>query len=390
MITFPPEQLPAANLVVDAVYRGTRQKNAADDPLGPLLGVSNSGGFRFLGQLNALKLVVLTSSGNDPDWPDTIDVETGVLTYYGDNKRPGRELHDTPRWGNQLLRDVFADAQAGPETRVLVPPIFAFFSTGDYRDVRFGGLVVPGTDNLHSEEDLVAVWKSSAGRRFQNYRARFTVLNVESVSRAWIASLQAGTPDINLAPNAWQDWVALGTRRALRAARSIEHRKRGEQLPSSPQGKAMIQAIYEHFAPDPVRFEHFAASITRLILPDTASLDVTRPTRDGGRDGVGALRIGFGPGAILADFALEAKCYAMENSVGVREVSRLISRLRHRQFGVLVTTSYLHEQAYQEIKEDRHPIIVVAAADIVDILVQKGKADANAVRDWLLAEFPVR
>ncbi|MCP1762460.1 O-acetyl-ADP-ribose deacetylase (regulator of RNase III) [Bradyrhizobium japonicum] len=36
---------------------------------------------------------------------------------------------------------------------------------------------------------------------------------------------------------------------------------------------------------------------------------------------------------------LEAKCYGSGNSVGVREMSRLISRLRHRQFGVLVTTS---------------------------------------------------
>jgi hypothetical protein len=33
---------------------------------------------------------------------------------------------------------------------------------------------------------------------------------------------------------------------------------------------------------------------------------------------------------------------------GVREMSRLISRLRHRQFGVLVTTSYVDNQAYRE------------------------------------------
>jgi len=49
-------------------------------------------------------------------------------------------------------------------------------------------------------------------------------------------------------------------------------------------------------------------------------------------------------------------------------MSRLISRLRHRQFGVLVTTSYVDSQAYREIKEDQHPIVVIAAADIVVIL----------------------
>lgn len=55
---------------------------------------------------------------------------------------------------------------------------------------------------------------------------------------------------------------------------------------------------------------------------------------------------------VAVEFALEAKCYAPGHGVGVRETSRLISRLRHRQFGVLVTTSHLDRQAYKEIRED--------------------------------------
>jgi hypothetical protein len=49
-----------------------------------------------------------------------------------------------------------------------------------------------------------------------------------------------------------------------------------------------------------------------------------------------------------------ASCHAPENGVGVKELSRLISRLRHRQFGILVTTSFLGHQAYQELRSDRH------------------------------------
>jgi len=105
-----------------------------------------------------------------------------------------------------------------------------------------------------------------------------------------------------------------------------------------------------------------------MMLPNIASLDLTRPSRDGGRDGVGKYRIGTDAASILVDFALEAKYYSVSNSVGVREMSRLISRLRHRQFGVLVTTSYVDAQAYKEIKEDLHPIVVICAADIADIL----------------------
>ena len=57
-------------------------------------------------------------------------------------------------------------------------------------------------------------------------------------------------------------------------------------------------------------------------------------------------------------------------------------------FGVLVTTSYLHEQAYQELKADGHPIVVIAARDIVEILRSKGYGDVNDVRGWLEREFP--
>jgi Restriction endonuclease len=84
--------------------------------------------------------------------------------------------------------------------------------------------------------------------------------------------------------------------------------------------------------------------------PNVDKIDVTRPWRDGGRDAVGEYLLGPHADPVAVEFALEAKCYAPANSVGVRETSRLISRLRHRQFGVLVTTSHLDAQAYREIR----------------------------------------
>ncbi|WP_444929135.1 restriction endonuclease [Microbulbifer sp. SSSA002] len=68
---------------------------------------------------------------------------------------------------------------------------------------------------------------------------------------------------------------------------------------------------------------------------------------------------------------MEAKCYAINNGVGVKELSRLISRLRHRQFGVLVITSYLASQAYKELKSDEHPVVVLSAIDIARLLLKK-------------------
>ena len=381
------DELETVDLHVDAVYQGGRVGNAGDDPFPRLLKVSNMGGFRYRGKLDALEVVVLTSTLSDPDWPDELDRETGVFTYYGDNKRPGRALHATPRNGNELLRRIFTAAHDGNSGRRSVPPVLVFANTGEWRDVTFLGLAVPGTSEQLLADDLIAIWRTANGKRFQNYRARFTILDESVVSRQWLKEVVAGRPHSPLAPHAWMDWIRRGRYRPLKSTRSIEHRTKNEQLPSSTEGIAIIDAIQKYFAGCPHDFEKCAAAIARLMLPDIAQLDVTRPSRDGGRDAVGKLRLGRGPGSILVDFALEAKCYNRGNAVGVREMSRLISRLRHRQFGILVTTSYVDVQAYREIKEDQHPIIIIAAIDIVELLRAKGHADIGAVKRWLEREF---
>lgn len=389
MTVFTRAELASADLRVDAVYQGGRSGNAGDDPLGPLLQVSNSGGFRYRGSIDDLAMVVLTTSMSDPDWPDAVDPETGVLTYFGDNKKPGCGLHETPRRGNELLRRVFDLAHGSPTERARVPPIFAFASIRPCRDVRFLGLVVPGATSLRPSEDLVAIWKVKHGLRFQNYRAVFTVLDAGVISRRWLDGIIAGQYHVDHAPDAWRQWVVSGTYRPLASERTVEYRSKPEQLPRDETGRRLIWALYTHFAKDPHRFEPCAAAICQLALPEIAKMDVTRPSRDGGRDAVGRVRLGKGPGAILIDFALEAKCYAPGSSVGVRELSRLISRLRHRQFGILVTTSYVDSYAYREIKEDQHPIMIIAADDIVRLLRDHGLGEVSALQSWLTTEFPV-
>ena len=109
--------------------------------------------------------------------------------------------------------------------------------------------------------------------------------------------------------------------------------------------------------------------------------------RDSGRDAYGTYSIGPSGDRVHLDFSLEAKCYKPGHGCGVKDTSRLISRLRHRQFGILITTSYVDLQAYREIKEDQHPIIVISAGDIVGLLRRHGHADATAVRVWLDREF---
>lgn len=386
-VRVPREELHRSDLTIDAIYEGGRAGNAGDDPLGPLLGVSNQGGFRHLGRRGRPSLLVITSSMNEPDWPDHLDQETGLFTYYGDNRSPGRDLHGTPRWGNQMLRDLFARAHGDRSQRADVAPVLVFRTAGTYRDVRFLGLAVPGASGMPATEDLVAIWRSARGERFQNYRAIFTILDCGHISRGWLDDIRTGRANSVNAPKEWLEWIEDGQPAPLRSSPNLRYRTKADQLPESDSDRRILEAIYERFRADPYEFEECAAQLAEMLLPSIVERDLTRRSRDGGRDAVGRYRIGSETNGIKVDFALEAKCYARDSAVGVKETSRLISRLRHRQFGVLVTTSYVHSQAYQEIVEDQHPILVVSGKDIVQILKNASIKDDQAVGQWLSTRF---
>jgi hypothetical protein len=384
-------ELRDTDLVVDAIYRGDSGKTSGSDPLARLLPVGNQGGFRPAGgrSLPACRLVVIFSNLSEPNWPDALDVETGRFTYYGDNRRPGHQLHDTPRGGNALLRDSFNALHHAPARREVIPPFLIFTGTGEGRDVRFRGLAVPGFEGVSATDDLVAVWKTSGAERFQNYRAFFTVLDVPIVTRAWLCDILSGDAISANAPGPFADWVKSGRYRALEAERSIRWRTKQEQLPATNDGRAILRTIHEHFRLRPTEFEKCAAFLARVMAPNIVSIDVTRPWMDGGRDAVGQYRIGTDADAIKVEFALEAKCFDLDHGVGVKATSRLISRLRFRQFGVLVTTSFVDHQAYEEIRLDGHPVVVLSGADIVRLLTEKGLASVIAVRGWLERDFPL-
>ena len=165
------EDLGSADLVLDATYRGGSGSSFASEPISPLFkigerGVGNRGGFRAAGtKRDGYDLVVLHSTGDQVDWPDTLDRQTGLFTYFGDNRSPGQELHATTRGGNRILRDVFASVHSGEMDS---PPFFLFESSGNSRDVVFLGLAAPGGPALSSDEDLVAIWRTTEEKRFQN------------------------------------------------------------------------------------------------------------------------------------------------------------------------------------------------------------------------------
>ena len=382
------------HLVVERVYCGGSMPGHGADPLRKLIPrCSNEGGFRAIGARTLegagkerCRVLVLSSSGADPDWPDRLDAETGDYIYYGDNKSGGRDLHNTSKSGNLLLSHIFA-REATFEGRASVPPILVFQKTGTGRDTRFLGLAVP--TSLESD-GLVAIWRQTKGIRFQNYKAKFRIIDCGAIPLEWLRELAYGSKkDAEVhAPAAWKKWVKTGKAKPLHAPKTIEFRVPSEQLPDPTDrvGCRLLDAIRARFIESPHDFEFVAAEIFKLIEPRVYDLEVTRKSRDHGRDAVGRLRVGGEQGesdGVLLEFALEAKAWAPSHGLGVKETSRLISRLRHRQFGVIVTTSYVSPQAYQEIREDAHPVIIITARDISQILRARGIASAAAVDEWI-------
>lgn len=385
------DALAQADLVLDAEYEGGTAGTTADDPLQRLLPVGNQGGFRYKGSVarGDVRLVVLYTSGENPDWPDALDEKTGLFTYYGDNRLPGGRLHETPRSGNLILRDAFAATHGDHNSRRGVPPFLLFAKASPKgRNVIFRGLLAPGAATLAADDDLQAIWRSTSGQRFQNYRAAFTVLNTPVVDRAWIDQILAGQPLGDACPPAWAEWVHGRAYDTLIAPATKVIRSRADQLPPDPVGKQILAAIHQHFTGRWSDFEACAVEIWRMLAPNTGITTVTRASRDYGRDAIGSYELGPAADRIPLDFVLEAKCYGPDSSVGVKETSRLISRIRQRMFGVLVTTSYVHEQAYSEVREDQHPIVIICGRDIVDILRRKGYSTPTEIKAWLASAFP--
>ncbi|WP_374251153.1 hypothetical protein [Micromonospora sp. R77] len=247
----PFHSLQDADLIVDAVYKGGLRGSVADDPLGRLLPVGNQGGFRYAGSplRGSVRLVVLYTSGVEPDWPDVLDEQTGEFTYFGDNRHHGRELHGTPRRGNILLRDVFAACHGDSVSRQRVPPflLFAKAATGG-RDVLFRGLLAPGEPTLSADDDLQAIWRGAQGMRFQNYQTRFTVLDAGIVPRAWLMDLVAGSPLSDNCPGVWREWVHGRSYRPMKAPATRVVRSRADQAPKIGPDRQILAEIHSYLA----------------------------------------------------------------------------------------------------------------------------------------------
>jgi hypothetical protein len=380
------------HLEVDRIYKNTANWKNPEDEFNSMFhnfpdskGIRNMGGFRCKSKkgrsgskIDDVAFVVLVTTFGEPEWPDSLDEETGVFIYYGDNRSPG-DLHSTHLGGNSLLKEVFDRLHSGE--RHSIPPFLCFESkqtpSGSY--MRYLGLAVPGAVGISPMEDLVAVWKRR-DKRFQNYKSIFTILIENRIQWEWLDDLvnSIKSTDSYQCPPAWKLWVNTKKISALKCSSRPSPRSKNDQLPIETTDKILLDRIKKITNRE---FEYVARELLYMLDSSFTSLELTPPVKDGGRDIIGFYRVGKAP--CQAQLTVFAEAKKWNGSVGVKPVARLISRIKHRDLGVFITTSWFDRQIQQELIDDKHPVILVSGKEITSILRDNDINTVPRLEEWL-------
>ena len=376
-------------LLVDAPYRNTANWKNPDDEFYSFFtfegkSLNNTSGFKPKSRKNGSTSItdcgfcVIVTNLGEPEWPDSLDPRTGILTYYGDNRDPGKAVDKTAIKGNVLLTHVFELLHNNDRQAICPFLFFESFDGADGKYMRFKGLAVPGAQGL-KVDDLIGVWRRKESERFLNYKATFTILKDETVSREWLEEIVEGVAPLEAkgCPPNFAKWVKTGTYEPLVTEETPKPRPTREQVPAPGLETEIVEKLQSLTAR---QFEYAVRDLLELM--GYIEPRVTPAVRDNGRDVVAKYRAGYGDHSLLLDVSCEAKRWGKGNAVGVAELARLIARLRHKDFGVFVTTSTFNDQAQKELIADGHHVILIAGGDIAKILIGHQMVD-HALDRWL-------
>ena len=220
---------------------------------GPLdSGIKNTGGIRDLGadrsDTPAALILVSNDQGvsqHDDPWEDTLAVDAGYVSYWGDAKA-GNPYDQSSQ--NEKIKAAFDRAAAN--RREEVPPVLVFRKPKS-GVMQFCGLCIPDYHEVRSYRD-------ESGARIPNYLFHFTILNTQSVPVSWLhdRAQRNGTAD---APEPWTEWVRTGEARQWPT---------GEQL-GRTRGRSHRYEITETAVSESFRTETFeryghACSLTNI------------------------------------------------------------------------------------------------------------------------------
>lgn len=186
------------DLVVGKLYPWV-PSGYAGEPITRLLPVSNTRGIRVATRSDgSIALIVFYDTGEQSDWPNSFDDKTGILTYYGDNRDPGKPFDSKP--GNVRLQEAFGTLHDRMLSRIWIPLFLVFKKSTVESGVNFIGLFVPGGPSIEPGKDLMVTENPS------NLCVKLTRLDAEIVSRKFLNAFMS-SPTTQFAPASFQKWT---------------------------------------------------------------------------------------------------------------------------------------------------------------------------------------
>jgi len=218
-------------LTIDNLYRdlNSDQAGIVDEfnqffrfkfPNGNTRGIQAVAGFRpksrhDIKETDILKCAfcVIYTTYQEDEWPDHMDFNSGIFTYYGDNKEPGTEINDKKRFGNLFLEYLFENLHKNLRNKI--QPVLCFEKVKIKKQgsfMRFLGLAAPGGHGISYDDDLVPEWRTKDNKKFENYRAKFTIIDEPIIQRSWLEDMVNGIQSFESVhcPTLWKKWIETG------------------------------------------------------------------------------------------------------------------------------------------------------------------------------------
>ena len=344
-------------------------------------GIRNSGGIRAIKNQKAGNreyLVFVSDSSaaqNQNPWNDAINMEDGIVRYWGDAKARDNPNPDAAT-GNKWVKEDYCRTYAQGE-RAEAPPVL-LFEKPESGYVIFRGICILTDLRVERHKD--------EGETIVNYLFNLAILDADAVSLEWIHRKSRTGVDVG-GPDAWQEWTDGGPVRRYSIWKD-NIRSTKAQRPSGPYQELLEDIRTQLDGPNKgKKLEH----LVQFFMEDMANfsdVELTPSTGDRGVDLVGKVELFTEPllGSVDTRIDFKAQIKNRADSISGKELSRLASRVDDGEIGLFLTTSYYTRQAQRE-NLSTYPIRLFAGGDLVEMLAQSDLTDDYRLTDGVVAEI---
>lgn len=349
-------------------------------------GIRNSGGIRCIrnqktGEREFLVFISKrgTSQNRNP-WEDIINIEEGVVQYWGDAKARHSPNPDDPR-GNRWVKEDYCKTYAKGD-REDAPPVLLFEST-ETGYVTFRGVCIITDISIERHKD--------EGETVVNYLFRLAILDTDTIDLDWIHTKALMREDVG-GPEAWKKWVSEGRIRRYTVWKDNIRSKKAQK----PDARyvQLLRDIRDGLD-DPRKGMKLEYLIKFLMenLQNFTEVEITPRSGDKGVDLIGRINMmssaQIGDADTKIDFKAQIKNKKLDSNISGKDLSRLASRVDDGEIGLFFTTSYYSRKA-QEENLSTYPIRTFCGKDIVELLVQTDLSEENRLSDEVVEEINSR